>query len=116
RRQLGVGALDGSDRLADLGQQLHLLGDEHRAEEVALVAEVVIERAARHARLSHDLLGAHARVPARAEELAAGGDQGAPRGLRALGLCGHRHATLLDMTYRLYVSCAACPRSSCRRE
>ena len=60
---------------------------EHRAHQVLLVAEVVVERAARHAGPLDDLLGADARVPALGEQLARRGDERArawPRPVRAL--------------------------------
>ncbi len=55
----------------------------HRAEEVALVLEVVVERPARDGGSLHDLLGADGGVAASGEQLAGGGEQ---RGARALRL------------------------------
>ena len=67
--------VDAADAGADVGDQrlLELLVD--GAEEVALVGEVVVERAAGDAGPGHDLLGADARVAALGEQLAAGAQQ-----------------------------------------
>ena len=56
------------------------------AEEILLALEVVVERAAGHARRAHDLLRAHTREPAVGEERAGRGDQ---RLARLLGAIGH---------------------------
>ena len=60
----------------------HLVGELRvdGAEEVALVGEVVVERAAGDVRAAHDLLGPDVRVPARGEQLARDAQQLGPRG------------------------------------
>ena len=58
---------------------------EDRGEQLALVGELVVERAARDAGRAHDLLGADAGVPALGEERPGGGDRarrGWPRSVR----------------------------------
>ena len=54
------GILDAGHPRADRGDHALLQPLEHGAEQILLVPEVVVERAARDARPGHDLLGAHA--------------------------------------------------------
>src|SRR5439155_20775269 len=82
---------------------LDLLGD--GGEQVGLVTELVVERAAGHPGGLHDLLGAHPRVPARTEQAARGGEQhlaGLLRSEVVLGL-GHAPAATPCRTDCLYV-------------
>jgi hypothetical protein len=74
------------DRRDDLG--LHLLVD--RAEERALVGEVVVQRAARELRAVDDLLGADAGVAALGEQLTGDAHELRARRLRSLGLAALR--------------------------
>ena len=69
----------------------HLL--EHRLEEIALVIEVIVERAARHLGTPHDLLGCRGLVPLSREELARFLEQDGARGGQPFGLCARRGAT-----------------------
>ena len=70
----------------DARRQLRLQLLEHRREEVLLGAEVVVERAARHARPLHDLLARRAREAPLGEESASGCQERAARRVRPVGL------------------------------
>src|SRR6185312_14642438 len=94
-----VGAARGprDDRAEHLVCELSMDG----AEEVSLVAEVVVERAARHVGRAHDLLRADVGVAARGEQL--------PRDAQQLGARGGSlllplHTICMLGTYSLYVS------------
>ena len=85
-----VVGLHGRDRHPVHHLLLELL--HHRPEEVLLVGEVVVERAAGHAGPAHDLLPTRCREAALAEQLPAGGEQGGPGGGGAFGLRAARCA------------------------
>ena len=77
---------DAERLLSDPRAELLLDALEDRAEEIALVAEVVIEGPTGHARPPHDLLDRHLGVAALGEQLARRFDQRLARGLRVFGL------------------------------
>jgi hypothetical protein len=78
----GAGRRGGGKLLHEL--RLHLLVD--GSQQLALAAEVVVQRAASDPRPPDDLLGAHAGIAAGGEQLARGADQRRAGRLRALGL------------------------------
>ncbi len=65
----------GRDGRGDLGGHLTLQLLEHGAEQLLLVGEVVVERAAGDAGRGHDLGGGHVRVAALGEQPSGGGHQ-----------------------------------------
>src|SRR5439155_9692533 len=75
-----------SDRVHELGLELLV----HRPEEVALVGEVVVQRAARDACAADDLLGSDIRVRPFREKLARGFDEPRARGCGAVRLAAGR--------------------------
>jgi hypothetical protein len=77
---------------------LHLAED--RAEEVALVAEVVVEGAAGDARTLDELLGADGRVAALREQFPSRGEESGPRGLPSRGTMLRFHTDCLYVTLR----------------
>ena len=77
---------------------------EDRREQLALVGELVVERAARDAGRAHDLLGADACEPALGEEGPGGGDQRGAGGLGAFGVLVPLdiHTVCIHYAYSLY--------------
>ena len=97
--------VDAADPGADaaISALLQLLVD--GTEEVVLVGEVVVQRAAGDTRPGHDLLGAHGRVAALGEQLAAGAQEGdASRGAARRAASGSRIQSVCYSPYNLYVT------------
>jgi hypothetical protein len=103
-RRERVGRADSRHALADALEQLALDLLVGRLEQALLPAEVVVERAARHARGADDLLRAHTGEAAGGEQRACRGDERGAGGVGALGVLGLAfHTACMQNTYSLYV-------------
>ena len=79
---------------------------EDRREQLALVGELVVERAARDAGRAHDLLGADAGVAALGEQRPGGGHERGAGGLGSLGVLVSLdiHTVCIHYAYSLYAT------------